>query len=85
MGCIASLRDLTATRAPVRCRLYDARHGLREVRDPRGVRAIKNEYDTSGRLVATEDADGHRTEYAHNIAARQELFVAAPTFLQRST
>jgi RHS repeat-associated protein len=47
-------------------------HYLEEIFDPRGVRAIRNEYDDEGRLSATIDADGHRIEYTHDIEGRTE-------------
>lgn len=47
-------------------------HYLTEVVDPRGVRAVRNEYDDDGRLVATIDADGRRIEYTHNVAGRTQ-------------
>ena len=47
-------------------------HYLKDIVDPRGVRAIRNEYDDAGRLVRTLDADGHAIEYTHDIAGRLE-------------
>ena len=47
-------------------------HYLTEIADPRGVRAVRNEYDDDGRLVATIDADGHRIAYTHDIDGRTE-------------
>lgn len=47
-------------------------HYLQDIFDPRGVRAIRNEYNDEGRLVATVDADGERTVYTHDIAGRVE-------------
>jgi RHS repeat-associated protein len=41
-------------------------HFLQEVKDPRGNRAIRTEYDTNGRVVATIDALGNRTERAYD-------------------
>ena len=52
---------------------YNFSHGVIEIRDPRGVRPIHNEYDQSGRLVAPIDAHGHRVEYQHDVSARREL------------
>jgi RHS repeat-associated protein len=47
-------------------------HYLTEITDPRGVRAIRNEYDDNGRLVRTLDADGNAIEYTHDITGRTE-------------
>ena len=53
--------------------LYNLSHGLLEIRDPRGLRPVRNEHDEAGRLVAHIDAAGHRIEYTRNLGARQEL------------
>ncbi len=47
-------------------------HYLEDLRDARGIRVQRNEYDDDGRLVATIDADNHRIEYTHQIASRVE-------------
>ena len=52
---------------------YDPRHHLMEVRDPRGVQAVRNEYDDDGRLIATIDARGHRIEFAHDLSNNREV------------
>ena len=52
---------------------YNLNHGVVEIQDPRGLRPLKNEYDTSGRLVAHIDAQGRRVEYTHTIGTRQEV------------
>ena len=67
--------DLSSHRDPlanVTRYFYNLSHGVIEVRDPRGLHPVKNEYDASGRLVATIDAGGNRTEYTHNVGVRQE-------------
>ena len=51
---------------------YNTTHGLLEIVDPRGVKAVRNEYDDNGRLVAIVDANGQRTEMTHDVAARRE-------------
>jgi RHS repeat-associated protein len=51
---------------------YDGRHGLLDLTDPRGVRAVRNEYDATGRLVRHVDAAGKTIEYTHDLAAHQE-------------
>jgi len=52
---------------------YNATHGLVDLIDPLKRKAVRNEYDTSGRLVAHIDGDGKRIEYTHDIAGRQEV------------
>jgi YD repeat-containing protein len=52
---------------------YDPRHNLLSVIDPLGNPGVRSEYDSSGRLVAVVDALGHRTELAHDVAARSEV------------
>src|SRR5690606_17455754 len=41
--------------------------------DPRGITAIRNEYDDSGRLVRQIDGDGNAIEFTHNISDRHEF------------
>jgi len=48
-------------------------HYLEEIIDPRGIRAIRNEYDEGGRLVAQIDADGNRMEFTHDIDGRMAI------------
>lgn len=71
-GDLESFADPLAQVTTFRYGLAAFPHYLSEIIDPRGVRAIRNEYDDSGRLVATIDADGHRIEYTHDIAGRRE-------------
>ncbi|HBK57549.1 MAG TPA: hypothetical protein DDZ76_14880, partial [Xanthomonadales bacterium] len=47
-------------------------HYLQDIIDARGVRAVRNEYDDDGRLVASIDANGERIEFVHDIAGRIE-------------
>ncbi len=51
---------------------YDDRHNLGDIIDPLGVRAVRNEYDETGRLVATIDPSGHRFAFAHDLVNRRE-------------
>jgi len=48
-------------------------HYLTEIIDPLGHRAIRNEYDAEGRLIAHVDADGNRVEYTHKPDTKQEI------------
>ena len=52
---------------------YNLHHGLLEVHDPLGNRAVRNEYDADGRLTAHVDALGNRVEYSHDVDARVEV------------
>ena len=52
---------------------YDKKHNLASITDPMGIAVARNEYDDDGRLVATIDADGNRTEYEHDVESRTEL------------
>ena len=42
---------------------YNLSHGLLEVRDARGIRPLRNEYDTEGRLIAQIDATGNKSRF----------------------
>ena len=44
-----------------------------EINDPRGVRAIRNEYDADGRLLSHTDAAGQAITYTHDLVARTEM------------
>lgn len=52
---------------------YNKSHGLTDIKDPRGITPLRNEYDNSGRLMAHTDSYGKRIEYTHDIAGRQEV------------
>ncbi len=52
---------------------YDGRHGLLGIADARGIEAVRNEYDDSGRLVRHIDANGRQIDYAHDINNRLEI------------
>ncbi|MDZ4384162.1 MAG: RHS repeat-associated core domain-containing protein, partial [Nitrospirota bacterium] len=47
---------------------YDNNHYLLEVHDPLGNVPVRNEYDTTGRLVAQVDASGNRIEISADVA-----------------
>ena len=64
---------LDPTAAPTRF-LYDRRHYLQEVVDSLGNRAVRNEYDDDGRLIASIDALGNRVEFSVDLASRQQTF-----------
>jgi len=53
--------------------LYNNTHGVLEIRDPRGIQPIRNEYDDGGRLIRSIDAFGNVVTYTHNVGTRQEL------------
>ncbi|SMC16641.1 RHS repeat-associated core domain-containing protein [Andreprevotia lacus DSM 23236] len=52
---------------------YNRSHGLVDYTDPRGIRAVRYEYDDNGRLIATIDANGQRTEATHDDANQKEV------------
>jgi RHS repeat-associated protein len=52
--------------------VYDNNHLLLDIVNPIGVRAVRNEYDEDGRLIATIDADGRRIEIDHDLDAQAE-------------
>lgn len=45
---------------------YNNEHGLTDYTDPRGIKVAKQIYDDQGRLIATVDAQGQRTEVTHD-------------------
>ena len=45
---------------------------ITEIVDPRGVSPMKTEYDETGRIIATIDAEGNRIRMEHNLAANTE-------------
>jgi len=45
---------------------YDENHNLMSIIDPRGIEILRVEYDEFGRLIATSDALGNRTETVHD-------------------
>jgi len=52
---------------------YARNHDLLEIIGPTGRRATRNEYDDTGRLIASIDPDGNRFEYAHDLANRLDI------------
>ena len=52
---------------------YDTDHTLLEIYDPLGRQGTRNEYDASGRLIESTDAEGNRIEYSHNLGDQQEV------------
>jgi RHS repeat-associated protein len=52
---------------------YDGRHGLLGIADARGIEAVRNEYDDTGRLIRHVNANGKQIEYAHDINNRLEI------------
>jgi RHS repeat-associated protein len=52
--------------------VYDDFHYLKEIKDPRGVQAIRNEYDDAGRLISSTDVEGKSVVYTHDIAGHIE-------------
>ena len=52
---------------------YEGNHYLKDIIDPRGVRATRNEYYPDGRLWKTIDPDGHEMVFDHDIDGRTEV------------
>ena len=52
---------------------YAPGHFLEDVVDPRGVRAIRTEYDAEGRVLRHLDADGNAIEFDHELAENREV------------
>ncbi|WP_236822544.1 RHS repeat-associated core domain-containing protein [Andreprevotia sp. IGB-42] len=52
---------------------YNRSHGLVDYTDPRGIRAVRYEYDDLGKLIAVIDADGKRTDATHDEINSKEV------------
>ncbi|HWS88127.1 MAG TPA: RHS repeat-associated core domain-containing protein [Pyrinomonadaceae bacterium] len=52
---------------------YNSAHGLLDIKDPRGVRPVRNEYDDAGRLIKHVDAFGKQIVYTHDLDGRREV------------
>lgn len=52
---------------------YAANHHLLEIEDPLGRKAVRNDYDASGRLIRTTDASGKAIDLTHDLAAHREV------------
>jgi RHS repeat-associated protein len=51
---------------------YADDHYLTQIQDPLGRLPVRNDYDSSGRLISTTDATGAVVHYTPNLAANQE-------------
>jgi RHS repeat-associated protein len=54
---------------------YNSSHGLLTITDPRGVQPLRNEYDSTGRLIKQTDAFGKVINYTHDLNTRQEVVI----------
>ncbi|MBA7510736.1 hypothetical protein ES705_02723 [subsurface metagenome] len=64
---------------------YETSHNLIDIKDPRGVTPIRNEYDDTGRLIRHIDATGDTIEYVHDPDHRTETVIdrlGKPTIYQ---
>jgi RHS repeat-associated protein len=52
---------------------YNNSHALVDIIDPLDRKLVRNIYDDSGRLVAQIDAEGHRTDFNHDLEGRQSI------------
>ncbi len=46
---------------------------LTTITDPRGVKAIRTEYDNNGRMVRQIDADGNAVNFTHDLSNNREI------------
>lgn len=54
---------------------YIGNHYLQDIIDPRGVQAVRCEYDDDGRLIRQTDADGNPIDLTHDIPNRRETVI----------
>ncbi|MES9863930.1 MAG: putative Ig domain-containing protein [Candidatus Thiodiazotropha sp. LLP2] len=47
-------------------------HYLQDIYDARGVRAIRNLYNSEGRLIGQIDAEGNQIDYVHDLVGRSQ-------------
>jgi YD repeat-containing protein len=52
---------------------YGPDHYLQEIIDPRGVRAVRTEYDDDGRMVRQINAEGDTLAFDHDLANNREV------------
>ena len=50
--------------------IYGHEHDLKDIIDPNGTKDVKNEYDDSGRLISSTDANGNKTTYQYDTQGR---------------
>jgi RHS repeat-associated protein len=51
---------------------YDANHFLTDIYDARGVRALRTEYDSTGRMVRQINTNGDTVKYGHDLSGQKE-------------
>ncbi len=54
---------------------YDRKHNLLNIEGENGTNYIRNEYDESGRLIRTIDANGESVRYEHDLDANTETVI----------
>ena len=52
---------------------YDYQHDLIDIKDPLGNHAVRNNYDASGRLISTTDANGNKVTYTNDPSTQTEI------------
>ncbi|MFN8488977.1 MAG: RHS repeat-associated core domain-containing protein [Caldilineaceae bacterium] len=69
-GDLASVTDQENRQTQFR---YDNKHNLGSIIDPRGIEVAANNYGPDNRLVASQDADGNRMEFTHDLDNDREV------------
>jgi len=71
-GNLSAFTDRTTNTTTLQYSSTPSPHLLRDILDARGVRAVRSEYDESGRLIRQTDADGNPIVFTHDIENRRE-------------
>jgi RHS repeat-associated protein len=69
-GNLAKVTDLNGNTTRFK---YAPDHYLTEIIDPRGVRAMRTEYDENGRMVRQINAEGDTLKYEHDLDNNREI------------
>lgn len=74
-GCLASVTDREAMTTTFAYTNTTFPHYLTEITDPRGVKAIRTEFDDGGRMVRQIDGAGNVINFTHDLAHNREVIV----------
>ncbi len=72
-GSLAAFTDRTAHATTFGYTNIALPHHLTSMTDPRGVQAIRTEFDAAGRMVRQTDGAGHSVEFTHDLAHHREI------------